>query len=267
MQERTRPCVLLLAGLDPSGGAGLAADQRGVLAAGAWPCPVTVLSTVQSTAGLRATLQVSAEHVHAQASAVLQDQDVRTIKTGALGASGARLVLELMHEHPRPLVVDPVLGATHGRAPLTSDRDALLALLSHTTLVTPNTQEAEALCGSVVRDRCDQREAALTLVSMGASAALVKGGHLQGRRAIDVLAVGARVFEIGARRREVGEVHGTGCLLASLVAGRLAMDETIQGVLVPEASVLAAVRFAKRKLAAAMDRAMLVGRGQRVLLP
>lgn len=268
MRDRIRPCVLLLAGLDPSGGAGLAADQRGVLAAGAWPCPITVLSTVQSTAGLQSTSQVDPEHASAQARAVLRDQHVRAVKTGALGGvSGVQLVADLVRRHPLPLVVDPVLGATRGRVPLTSDRDALLALLACATLVTPNVRETEVLCGSVVRDLRDQREAARTLVSMGARAALVKGGHMKGQRCVDVLAVGSRVIDLGARRRDVGEVHGTGCLLASMIAGRLACDEVLRGVSVPEASLVSAVRFAKRKLGAAMDRALRVGRGQRVLLP
>ncbi len=264
--ERVEACVLLLAGLDPSGGAGLAADQRGVLAAGAWPCPVTVLSTVQSTAGLVSVAPVDPRHVRAQAELILRDQRVRAVKTGALGGpEGVEVVTRVLAGRNLPLVVDPVLGATKGRARLNTQDEAIEPLMALATLVTPNALEAERLCGTSVRDLRDQREAARVMLASGPKAVLVKGGHIDGERCIDVLAVGDSVFELGSRRWPVGEVHGTGCLLASLIAGRLAADGRIRGDDVPASSLLDAVRFAKRKLSWAMSRATRVGKGQLVL--
>lgn len=263
---RVDACVLLLAGLDPSGGAGLAADQRGVLAAGAWPCPVTVLSTVQSTAGLVSVMQVDPRHVRAQAELILRDQRARAVKTGALGGpEGVEVVTRVLEGRKLPLVVDPVLGATKGRARLNAQDEAIQALMALATLVTPNALEAERLCGTSVRDLRDQREAARVMLASGPKAVLVKGGHIDGERCIDVLAVGNSVYELGSRRWPVGEVHGTGCLLASLIAGRLAADGRIRGNDVPASSLLDAVRFAKRKLGWAMSRATRVGKGQLVL--
>ncbi len=153
------PTALSIAGLDPSGGAGLAADLRSFGAAGVWGAAVCAALTVQSTQGVRAVRAVPSALVIEQAREVLADARVRAVKTGALGsAANVRAVLALLAEHPAiPWVVDPVMlpsrragaGAAglHGRGV-----GPLRALAAAATLVTPNLAEAAALLGSPVPD-------------------------------------------------------------------------------------------------------------------
>lgn len=259
-------CALAIAGLDPSGGAGLAADLRAFAAAGAWGCAAVAVVTVQSTAGLRASRALEARELEAQVREVCRHQRVRAIKTGALGSAENVRVVERIAAHSRvPLVVDPVLGATraNGGARLL-DRDALAAMIrlaGRATLVTPNVAEAEALLGARIANVEDAARAARGLVARGARAALVKGGHLRGREAVDVLAIGGRTLALRAPRDRGVEVHGTGCTLASLVAGRLAVG---RGVL-DDARLVEAVRWAKRRLTRSIGRAVRVGDGARVM--
>src|SRR5450755_188005 len=134
-------CVLAIGGLDPGGGAGLLADARGILAAGAFPCAVIAVLTVQSTSGLVSTHDVEAARVSAQAKAVLAHQRVRAIKTGALGSlANIRAVAAIADAHQHvPLVVDPVLVPSRGKGRLLAESatHALAKLLvPRATLVT-----------------------------------------------------------------------------------------------------------------------------------
>jgi hydroxymethylpyrimidine/phosphomethylpyrimidine kinase len=268
-------CVLAIGGLDPGGGAGLAADLRAIGAAGAFGCAAIAVMTVQSTSGLRAVTPIAPRQVAAQGREVLRHQRVRAIKTGALGsAANVRAVADLAARHPEmPTIVDPVLAPTRGRARLLAERavDAMRsALIPHAALVTANVAEAEALTGRRVTNVSEAHDAALALCRLGARAALVKGGHLEGAQAIDVLAIpsdrGHDAIEIRAKRLRLPPVHGGGCTFASLVAARMALDRRPW----PEADpaiVIDAIRWAKRAhhrmLAAARD----VGGAMRVLVP
>jgi hydroxymethylpyrimidine kinase/phosphomethylpyrimidine kinase len=230
---------------------------------------VCAVVTVQSTAGLRSAHPLPPDLVTAQAEEVLANGTVRALKTGALGsAENVRAVVSLVRARPRlPVVVDPVMIATRapGGARLL-DQDALEAmreLASLATLVTPNTDEAEALTGSPVRDRHDQREAAALLVGRGARAALVKGGHFEDDpEAADLLVAGGRTVVLRAARQRVAPFHGGGCTFAALIAGHLAAA----GASPRDAeAIVKAARWAKRRLGAAIGRAERVGRGLLVL--
>ena len=255
--------MLVLAGLDPGGGAGLLADARAILAAGAFPCAVTTVSTVQSTSGLRASRAIGASVWREQAHEVLAHQRVGAFKLGALGSvANVRAAADLLAaHHDKPAVVDPVLLPTRGAARLLEER-ALRALqrelVPHATVVTANAPEAEALTGSRVASVRDARLAAQRIVAMGARAALVKGGHLSGASSIDVLFHEGEWLELAAPRLRLPRgVHGSGCTLSSLIAGRLARGDELR----------AAVRFAKRTLHAALQKAVDVGGHLSVLLP
>ena len=263
-----RPCALAIGGLDPGGGAGIAADLRAFEAAGAFGCAVLALVTVQSTAGLRASRALASAEVVAQAAEVLRHQRVRAIKVGALGSeANVRAVAALLQRHAGvPAVVDTPMAPTRGRSRLLAAR-AVAALrdelIPRATLVTANTDEAEALVGEPVRTVGEAHDAALAIARMGATAVLVKGGHLTGASATDVLAVGGEVIELRARRVTGAPVHGTGCALASLVAGRLAVRLAAR---VDRDTLVAAVRWAKRAHHAALARAVDVGEGMRALV-
>jgi hydroxymethylpyrimidine/phosphomethylpyrimidine kinase len=250
-------CALAIGGLDPGGGAGIVADLRAFGHAGAFGCAAVALVTVQSTAGVRAARALDPREVIAQAREVLLHQRVRAIKTGALGsAPNVRAVARLLAKFPRiPAIVDPVILPTKGPARLL-EVDALDVvrrdLVPRAWLVTPNAREAEALTGLRVTNETQAADAARALVGLGARAALVKGGHLRGPRAVDVLAVrGGRVHWIEAPRLRGLRIHGAGCLLAALVAGRVAVR--------PNAGPLAAVRWAKAVHRVLLARARDVG--------
>jgi hydroxymethylpyrimidine kinase/phosphomethylpyrimidine kinase len=265
---RPSPCALSIAGLDPSGGAGLFADLRAFREAAVWGCGAVAVMTVQSTAGLRTSTPVAASEVVAQVRELLAHQNVRAVKIGALGSlNTVRAVARILAKLGKriPVVIDPVLRATRGatKAHLLEARasDALLSLVPFATLITPNALEAAELVGRPVRDASDAEAAARELVARGARAALVKGGHLLPARGLvtDVLVVGARVFYLRAKRARAAP-HGTGCTLASLIAGRLAHATRID-----DAAIVAAVRWAKGRLAVKIERAICAGDGQRVL--
>lgn len=258
------PCALAIGGLDPGGGAGILADLRGFQAAGAFGCAVVAVMTVQSTAGLEAADPVPAKQILSQARVVLKHERVRAVKIGALGnAQNVRAVAELLATNrDLPAVVDPVMLPSRGRARLLAERATTALrddLVSRATLVTANAPEAERILEMRVTSVSDAHDAALALVRLGAKAALVKGGHLGGAEAIDVLAVGHEVIELRAKRLRMQPVHGGGCTLASMIAGRLAVMD--------DGDVAAAVKWAKRSHHQLLQRPRDVGGDLRVLVP
>lgn len=261
-KKGTVPCALAIGGLDPGGGAGIAADLRAFHAAGVFGCAALTLTTVQSTQGLRSISVLPARETFAMCKEVLRVQTVRAIKTGALGSDAQlRTVVALLQEHPElPVVVDPVMGATRGRVALLAASSlgrARRSLVSRATVLTPNVPEAEALLGRRIRTLEQAEAAAKELVEMGAKAVLLKGGHMQGKEAIDVFATTHEIVLLRSPRYDLGgELHGGGCTLASLIAGRLALGETS----------LAAARWAKARVAPAIRARTHVGGKLRVVV-
>jgi hydroxymethylpyrimidine/phosphomethylpyrimidine kinase len=277
MDRRLHACALAIGGLDPGGGAGLAADLRGMGAAGAFGCAVVAVVTVQSTSGLKSMVSMPAKGVLAQAREVMRHQRVRAIKTGALGSESlVRAVGELLSRHlDVPTIVDPVMSPSRGRGRLLAERAVgavRASLLPRAALVTANVPEAEALTGKRVTSVSEAHDAALALCRLGARAALVKGGHMVGAQAIDVLVLrGADgepgdVIEMRAKRLRLPPIHGGGCTFAALVAGRIAVDPreySDHGA----AIVLDAVKWAKRAHHRMLGAARDVGGEMRVLVP
>jgi len=248
-----RPIVLSIGGSDPSGGAGIQGDLKTLHQHGVYGMAVPTLLTVQSTRGVCRSEVLSAELVAAQLDAVLEDLPPRVIKTGALG-SAAIVRVVVARAGAAPLVVDPVLSATRGKSLLDAEGAEVLArdLVPRAALVTPNAPEAGALTGLPVTDVASARRAAVALLGRGAGAVLVKGGHLQGPLATDVLAIGADCIELTAQRLSTAAGHGTGCALASSIAARLALGATM----------LDAVRGAHAWLATALAGAPGLGTGR-----
>lgn len=258
------PCVLAIGGLDPGGGAGILADARAVARAGAFACAAIAVLTVQSTRGLVSATPTETRALEAAIDEVLATQNVRALKIGALGSeANARAVGRLLARTKLPSVVDTVMLPTRGRARLVAERGVEVIrtkILAHATLVTANAPEAAVLGRHPVTTLAEARAAAVALAARGARAVLVKGGHLAGARAVDVLAAGGELYELGAARLRLGPTHGGGCVLASLIAGRLARVEEAN-----TAAVVAAVRWAKRVHHRALVNAVAVGGPMRVL--
>jgi len=233
------PRVLVAAGLDPTGGAGLVADVEALAAVGARAMAVATALTLQGPRGAAGWEAVSPRFVARQVEELVagRGERPRALKTGMLGGAATAAALAHLFSRPPlrrlPLVVDPVLAASsglsllghgHRRAPL-----AMLApLLARATLVTPNRPELAALAGAELRDDDDAVEAARRL---GCAAVLVKGGHRAGEP-LDLLVRGRTVKRFAGRRRP-GTARGTGCRLASAIAGLLArgagLDEAVRG--------------------------------------
>ena len=214
------PRILIVAGSDSGGGAGLQADLKTVLALGGYGMTAVTALTAQNTLGVHEVLPVPAAFVRRQMRVVLDDLGADAIKTGML--KDADIIAAVAEELPAgvPIVVDPVMVAKGGAALLDPAAiDALRRLLlPRTTLLTPNLPEAEALLGIVIDDLDGMKRAAEALLAFGPAAILLKGGHLPGETVHDVLVdrTGLRVFS--APRIPSRHTHGTGCTLASALA-------------------------------------------------
>jgi hydroxymethylpyrimidine kinase/phosphomethylpyrimidine kinase len=254
--------LLVVSGLDPSGGAGFLADAAVARQHGLRPVGVVTALTVQTTSDVRAVEPVDAELVGAQLTALLSDAEVAGGVIGMLGDMAvAQAVGEALQLTAAPIVWDPVLRASAGGTPLYvgDPGQALAALRDHVALVTPNLAEAEALAGFEVRDREGMRRAARAIAGRGV-ACLVKGGHLASGPAsdvVDVLGTADELVEIEGARLPGGEhVHGTGGALATAIACHLASGATL------EAAVRAGAAFVRTCLAAPVR----AGRGKPAVL-
>ena len=263
-------CALTIGGLDPGGGAGLAADLRAFAAANVFGCLAVAVNTVQSTSGLRSARAVRSREVVDQAREVMRHQHVRAIKTGALGsAANVRAIGDFLARHPNvPAVVDPVMLPSRGAGRLLAVAavDVLKKrLIPRAALVTANVPEAEVITGARITSVQSARDAAHHICRLGARAALVKGGHLGGREAIDVLVVDGETLELRAPRLTMAPLHGGGCVLASLIAGHIAADD--RAFESDGAAILKdAVKWAKKVHRGALARPRDVGGDLRVLM-
>lgn len=217
--------VLIIAGSDSGGGAGIQADIKTVTALGGYAATAITAVTVQNTLGVTGVHPIPLDVVAAQARAVLSDIGADAIKTGMLGdAATVELVAQLLDEARVPAVVDPVMVAKGGASLLAQAAVAAVRelLIPRAALLTPNAPEAEALTGLTVMSADDLRRAGEALLAMGAKAVLMKGGHVPGGRLTDILMTpaGETVFE--SERIETRHTHGTGCTLASACAAGLA---------------------------------------------
>jgi hydroxymethylpyrimidine/phosphomethylpyrimidine kinase len=246
----TTPVALSIAGSDPSGGAGIQADLKTFHQFGVYGEAVITLLTVQNSVGVQRVEMVDSELVFAQIRAVFDDISPSAVKTGALGhhragnRSVAEAVARIAEEFRFPLVVDPVITSKNGVK--LGDVDAVLPLLRHAFLITPNLEEASALCNFVVDDLDSMRQAAKALHGMGAargSNVVVKGGHLRGE-AIDLLYTSAGEFhEFSAPRIETRHTHGTGCAFSAAITAELAKGtELVQAVRIAKNFVTEAIR-------------------------
>jgi hydroxymethylpyrimidine/phosphomethylpyrimidine kinase len=222
----TRGRVLVVAGSDSGGGAGIQADVKTVTVLGGYAATAVTAITVQNTLGVTGVHPIPVDVVEAQGRAVLDDIGADALKTGMLGDAAVVEAAARLVDHARvPAVIDPVMIAKGG-ARLSGGDEAVRAIASllvpRAALLTPNAPEAAALTGRAVETTDDLRRAGERLLAMGARAVLMKGGHIAGDRVVDLLMTraGEAVFE-GARI-ESRHTHGTGCTLASACAVGLA---------------------------------------------
>ena len=246
--------VLIIAGSDSGGGAGIQADIKAVTAMGGYAATAITAITVQNTLGVHGVHPLPLDLIEAQARAVLDDIGADAIKTGMLGSSEVvERVAAILDTSDAPAVVDPVMIAKGG-SPLLPDEavQAVRALMvPRAALLTPNAPEAEALTGIAVADLDGQQRAGEALLVMGARAVLMKGGHIAGGTVVDLLLTSTGETLLEGPRLDTRHTHGTGCTLASACAAGLARGLPLE----------AAVAEAWAYVAEAIRRAPGLGQG------
>ena len=252
--------ALTIAGLDPSGGAGIIADVKTFSAFGCFAAAAVSSLTFQNTTGVFGAVHQTAESVRGQVEPILLDMDVAAMKTGMLPT---REVIEecsrLIAEHNlKNIVVDPVVRSTSGFDLI--DAAALTALVEklfpHADLITPNIPEAERISKMHIRNEADIETAGRVMRSMGAKNVLIKGGHFgpdepERRTARDFLFIGEELQVFEGKYFQTTATHGTGCTLSAAIAANLANGNEL----------VDAVGISKRFVAEAIRTAPHLGRG------
>jgi len=224
------PLVIVLAGLDPTGGAGLAADIKAVSAASARIAPLLSANTIQGDAVSTVFETTPVEFLRRQLFQVVQPMKPSAMKTGMIGSEKIlSLVKEFVSTFQKglPLVVDPVKSASSGGDLVESGfRDSLLSLGSFVTLLTPNKMELEWLSGIKINSAQDIKRSVKLLGEHDFKAILVKGGHFAGNP-VDLLFVENELIAEWSGKRYDHSIRGTGCMLASYTAAKLAAGEDL----------------------------------------
>jgi hydroxymethylpyrimidine/phosphomethylpyrimidine kinase len=249
--------VLTIAGLDPSGGAGIVADIKTIAALGCFPAAAVTSITFQNTIGVFGAEHQTAATLRSQVQPIIQDLTVAAAKTGMLPtaeivAEVARLFAE--ENLPAP-VVDPVVVATSGDVLIDDEAFQILKtkLFPLARVVTPNIPEAEKLTGLSIVNESDMRRAAEAIRALGARAVLLKGGHRNvSGDALDILLNEDGSFiEFRSEYLDVGEVHGSGCTLSAAIATCLGKGMTLEE----------GVGAAKKYVTEAIQSALRIGHG------
>lgn len=217
--------VLTIAGSDCSGGAGIQADLKTIMAHGAYGMSVITALTAQNTTGVFAVHPVEASFLTAQLDAVFSDLEPDAVKIGMISNVDAILAVSgrLQHYHAKNIVIDPVMVATSGAALTSLDvlQEAGKELFACAALLTPNMQEAQALSSVTIKDRDSMQEAAYVIAQKYGCAVLCKGGHQQDT-ADDVLYDKGTYYWFEGKHVDNPNTHGTGCTLSSAIACNLA---------------------------------------------
>lgn len=257
--------VLSIAGLDPSGGAGILADTRAIFAFDCFPAGCVTSITFQNTQGVFGAEHVSGENLRRQIQPVLEDYEVAAVKTGMLPTvETIRVAAELLGDSGiSSIVVDPVVRSTSG-FDLIDDRalrELIERLFPLAVLITPNIPETERITGIAIESQDDIREAAKILRELGAANVLIKGGHLINvttesesagpKKATDYLFIGDEKIEITGEYYETTATHGTGCILSAAIAANLALGHSLHE----------ATELAKRFVNEGIRNAPMLGKG------
>jgi hydroxymethylpyrimidine/phosphomethylpyrimidine kinase len=247
--------LLIVAGSDSGGGAGIQADIKTASHFGVFATTAITALTAQNTEGVFGIHEVPPAFIRQQMELVLSDIGTDAIKTGMLHSKEViRAVAGVLKEYPHaPVVVDPVMVAKGG-APLleaTAIQSLKAELIPLAALVTPNIPEAEILSSLTIKTVADMEKAAKAIRRLGPQAVLVKGGHLEGDELTDILSTSEGITSFKGKRIPTQNTHGTGCTLASAIASGLA-----QGI-----PLIKAIENAREYVAAAIASAPGFGHG------
>ncbi|MFZ1985016.1 MAG: bifunctional hydroxymethylpyrimidine kinase/phosphomethylpyrimidine kinase [Desulfatitalea sp.] len=249
------PIALTIAGSDSSGGAGIQADLKTFQALGVFGMSAVTAVTVQNTQKVYAIQEMAPHIVHDQIVCLFADAEIRAVKIGMVSSVPLieAIAAALGPVRRVPVVLDPVMVSKSGYALLKPEaRQALMdRLFPLAQVVTPNIPEAELLIGATIADLAQMRSAAQRIAQMGVPNVVIKGGHLGGDLAVDVLYDGSAFCELSGERIATRNTHGTGCTFSSAIAAWLA-----RGCSLPEA-----VQRAKRYVTGAIAHGLTIGKG------
>lgn len=251
--------VLTIAGSDSGGGAGIQADLKCFESIGVYGMSAITAVTAQNTQGVKGIHQLPAEFVKLQIDAVMEDIGADAIKIGMLGSTEVVEVVakRLDHYAVKNIVLDPVIVATSGDLLLEEKAIEIIiqSLFPLCKIVTPNRHEAEVLSGIKINNLESMEEAAQRLFDMGAAGVLIKGGHFESSKAIDIYYNGQEFFEFVKERIETKNTHGTGCTLSSAIAAYLCLGNE------PVEAISAAKSYVHERLINAKDTNLGKGHG------
>lgn len=223
--------LLTIAGSDSCGGAGIQADIKTFSALGCYAMSVITAVTAQNTQGVKDILNLPVDMIKKQLDAIFTDIEVDAVKIGMVSEEEIIIAIseKLIEYNVKNIVLDPVMISKSGFHLLNEKaKDALVTkLIPLATLVTPNILEAEEIIGSKIETIDDMEDACKKIYDMGAKNVLVKGGHLKGDQATDVLYDGEEIHKFTKARINTKNTHGTGCTLSSAIAVYIAFEETI----------------------------------------
>src|SRR5687768_6871578 len=219
------PIALTIAGSDPGGGAGIQADLKTFHQFGVFGTSAIAALTVQNTRGVSGVHAVPVPFVAEQIEALALDLPPAALKTGMLATKELveGVAAAIARHEWRAYVLDPVMASTSGHRLLEPEAERAVAerLLPLAAIVTPNLDEAEILVGGKVRDPDAMERAGRSLVSRGAGAALIKGGHLEGSTLVDVLVTSNAAVRYERPKIATTSTHGTGCTLSAAITAGL----------------------------------------------
>ncbi|MEK7991534.1 MAG: hydroxymethylpyrimidine/phosphomethylpyrimidine kinase [Thiotrichaceae bacterium] len=251
MQNTQTPIILVFAGNDPTGGAGLCADTQALALTGCHIAPIVTCTTIQDTHNVYQILPLEKNHIFQQAETVLKDMSIAAIKLGLLGSLGAiEAVTQILQTYPTlPVIFDPILAAGGGQNLSNQTiREALLELiLPHTTVITPNTQEIQKLTGLN-----DGQQAANKLQEKGCEWVCLTGTHDATDMVVNRLYHQQRCVQTSQWNRLPETYHGSGCTLAASIAGYIAQGNEITN----------AVKMAQQLTYRSLQQAYQAGQGQ-----
>ncbi len=217
--------ILIIAGSDSGGGAGIQADIKTTAAHGVFATTAITALTAQNTHGVHGVAATEPEFVRAQIEAVLSDIGADAVKIGMLAnAEIAAVVADALKDTQAPITLDPVMVASSGDSLLSDNAVQLIRnkLIPLAAIVTPNIPEAEILAGMEIENLADMEIAAQKILALGCKAALIKGGHMSGEKLTNLLVTKNERWSFEYAKIATNSTHGTGCTLASAIACKLA---------------------------------------------
>jgi hydroxymethylpyrimidine/phosphomethylpyrimidine kinase len=228
---KTRSKVLIIAGSDSSGGAGIQADIKAVTALGSYAMTAVTAVTAQNTRGVKVITSIPVKNVQKQITMVLDDIGANATKIGMLhNVSIIKCVCNILKRYKlKNVVLDPVMIAKGGTQLINSNSINYLKkmLLPLCNVVTPNIPEAEVLTGYSILNKEDMIRAAKEIINMGAKNVLLKGGHLKNKMIFDILVSKKEIKVFPKRKIKTKNTHGTGCTLSSALATFLSQKKNM----------------------------------------